>query len=865
MASTEILSQTLHSITSIKLSQLHKQKRDYESAKSSLLDEAMCEANNKKRAKILIEGVEDLPTMTPVDDSPMISLENLKLFVDQARYDPSIPDSFLGTYENALRNELDMQSAKYSFAELYGKLVTEWIEAGKIGADDREAGFVPVGREEMHEQRATWEEYVLKAKETDPKHIKAYLKSLFQNSKDVQVAFKKIVESLEEFQEAWDNETHFSPSTVADAIQGLLKSDSLTDQKRATLGDFKGNNTVLTEIADVLNMRMHTRKSWKWEGFSYIEQFRQLNGRYRFYPDEDLLHMIFLHYIGKRWAVKMREVLIEFAGNGAFKLSAKPMTASDLRRRQFFLDNEQRLEWSNVEGKLAYHFSSEILLDQLPQSMAEARGSYNSDQEEGNTAGVGNRKGHHAIVQNLLHILQSQIIMQRRLGKDLTVVRSDFRWFGPSLPHSTIFAVLEFFEIESEWISFFKRVLECPLRFRQDPVDSEPQIRKRGTPLSSPLADFLSESTLFCLDFAVNQKADGVRLYRLHDDMWLWGSQETCVKGWKAMTEFANIMGLDFNEDKTGSAVILKDGTAAARVPSALPKGDVVWGFLRLDAPTGKFVIDVGKVDQHIDELRLQLHACKSVLDLVQAWNIYAARFFEKNFGTLANCHSRDHLDNILKMFQRVQEKVFGSGGIAGRIKSIISERFAVSDIPDGYLYFPVDKGGLGLDNPIIKLCLKRENLEENLDEIMDTCLEEEEAEYEKLKAAFERPGDGTAGSKNRLQDASYADLKDEPFFSFEEFTRYRETTSLPFFRAFSKLGEIPDDVDVQPRGEVFTALGTSFHQQWNSMSNYQQWVCSLYGRDMIARFGSLTIIERGLLPIGLMEMLKQSRFQWQG
>jgi hypothetical protein len=48
-------------------------------------------------------------------------------------------------------------------------------------------------------------------------------------------------------------------------------------------------------------------------------------------------------------------------------------------------------------------------------------------------------------------------------------------------------------------------------------------------------------------------------------------------------------------------------------------------------------------------------------------------------------------------------------------------------------------------------------------------------------------------------------------------------------------------------------------------MSDEDKWVCSLYAKDMIARFGSLTIVDKGLLPMGLMAMLRRSRFKWQG
>ena len=89
------------------------------------------------------------------------------------------------------------------------------------------------------------------------------------------------------------------------------------------------------------------------------------------------------------------------------------------------------------------------------------------------------------------------------------------------------------------------------------------------------------------------------------------------------MTEFSELMGLDFAEDKTSSVQIAAYGSQLTLTRSVLPARDVVvWGFLKLDAKSNRFVIDQRLVDKHIKELSLQLRSCKFVLDWIQAWNI---------------------------------------------------------------------------------------------------------------------------------------------------------------------------------------------------------------------------------------------------
>jgi len=47
-------------------------------------------------------------------------------------------------------------------------------------------------------------------------------------------------------------------------------------------------------------------------------------------------------------------------------------------------------------------------------------------------------------------------------------------------------------------------------------------------------------------------------------------------------------------------------------------------------------------------------------------------------------------------------------------------------------------------------------------------------------------------------------------------------------------------------------------------MKPYQQWVVQLYGSDMISRFGGLNVVEKGLLPTGLVQMFRRTRFKLQ-
>ncbi|CRK22132.1 hypothetical protein BN1723_012586 [Verticillium longisporum] len=294
---------------------------------------------------------------------------------------------------------------------------------------------------------------------------------------------------------------------------------------------------------------------------------------------------------------------------------------------------------------------------------------------------------------------------------------------------------------------------------------------------------------------------------------------------------------------------------------------NVVWGFLKLDAASGRFLLDQDKVSTHIDELRLQLDACKSVFDWIQAWNIYGSRFFSTNFGSLANCYSRAHVDSILQTFQRIQESLFPgvSGGVGARLKQMIAERFGVQDVPDGYLYFPLSLGGLGLQNPFVPMFLLRESVLEDPGKVIDDYMTEEAARYRAARAAFESPHDdldGTNRMNRTVEDLKrdYPDLRNEQFFSYDEYTRYQERTSRALGRAFDEMRREPGP---EPLREMED--GVCSGSAWQKLSAQERWVCRQHAKDMVSRFGGLAVVEQGLLPMGMMGMLRQSRFKWQG
>ncbi|KAI0206519.1 hypothetical protein F4808DRAFT_407734 [Astrocystis sublimbata] len=494
--------------------------------------------------------------------------------------------------------------------------------------------------------------------------------------------------------------------------------------------------------------------------------------------------------------------------------------------------------------------------------------------------------------QRLIRLLSAEIALNKSLHGDITAFHSAFESWNSLLPHETILNVMALLGVSEMWIAFFNKFLSAPLKFFEDGPEAKPRIRRRGTPASHALSKIFGESILFCLDFAVNQATGGHDLHRMSEDFWFWSRDHEVAKtAWKAVSDFSNATRTYIDFGKSGTVRIARD-PALADIDESLPVGDIRWGFLRLSTHTGKFEIDQKMVDKHIVDLRRQLaDKRKSVIAFIQAWNTFAATFFTSNFGQPANCFGRAHVDEILATHQRIQREVFSSPspllageaapsepitGVVAYLKHLLRARFGVSEIPDAYLFFPIELGGLDLRSPFIATLPIREAVVADPGKLLETFAEAERDAYARKKLAFER-GNPTAHFKAVNWEPENARER-ETFMGFDEYARYREDLRYDFANnlasVFDKLLEVPEGGAGgigQASTELSAALAglengaSNIRQGWGAMEPYWRWVAQLYGPEAIRRFGGLNIVEPGLLPMGMVSIFRDKRVKWQG
>jgi hypothetical protein len=229
----------------------------------------------------------------------------------------------------------------------------------------------------------------------------------------------------------------------------------------------------------------------------------------------------------------------------------------------------------------------------------------------------------------------------------------------------------------------------------------------------------------------------------------------------------------------------------------------------------------------------------------------------------------------MLTTHRRIQDSIFPGGSIVQHIKDMIEERFSVKSVPDGFLFFPVELGGLDVKSPFVDLLQIRESVQESPYALLDKYEEIERDDYALLKRKFDK-----AGIRNGRRNGDNANWKPEDpdtFLSYDEFIKYRESFvgigKASLLNTYAELLKRPREEPVQDSEQIRQALIDLADQKslrgitedWDRMDSYWKWIAQMYGPEMIDTFGGLNVVDFGLLPIGMVSMFRQRRTKWQG
>ena len=889
-STTAALSRTLKTITLTKINELEKQRKAYATSKNAVLRSAV-EASDDQRERVLrlLRGVEDLnpPASTSSIDTP-----NIRRYLEQSHFDASVPGAMLDGFEARLRSQLDVQSRRLDLAALYSRLLTEWLNPKQIedqtDLDDDgslDSSFEVVEQDRIKGLKDIFESVVFSPLEIDEKEIFEYLGGLFPGDAGGKALarLRQLITRRGSF--IMNNKAPFDVTSIKWCLKGLLANDLLRDDKKSILQDFLKDEVARSEICDVLNMKYADIANWQWDAGPDglpVEPRRQLNGKYRIMMDEDILDAIFLHYIGMTWSSGTHNDLVQFVRLAGVWKRDNAISEDVKDRRRYFLDRSGwGVERAGVEKLRHEMFHRDFFMSQIPWSVCEGAGGYEDEDGEGDLDYKGSsKKSPKEVKQQLLRLLATEVKLHKSLNGECAVVQSDFKWFGTALPHGTIFAVLRFAGVSDDWINFFKKFLEAPLNLTpvsDGELSTSARIRLRGTPMAHALEKFIGEFVLFFMDLAVNQEGRTL-LYRFHDDLWLVGEPKKCARAWQTMERFSKVMGLELNDHKTGSVFLTKEADFSyedSQIAANLPSGPVSIGFLYLNPKSGEWFINKKDVDAHVKQLSKQLASSTSILAWVQTWNSCIGRFFSHTFGEPANCLGREHVDSILETYKYMQDAVFPGSNVSSYLKSLIKDRFGITDVPDAFIFLPESLGGLGVRNPFINPLLVRKSV---LDpsEIMEEYFETEREEYDASKAWYDSLSPQARKRQLHLiytdeygdANTASAPCETDPFMSFEEYISCRESVSPELQCAYQDLMGVPRQQHVATSEDVNQAIRQL--EKWqpelvtDGMRCEMLWLLQMHEKELLEMCGGMSIVEKNLLPLGILTILRKKRVAWQ-
>jgi hypothetical protein len=237
-------------------------------------------------------------------------------------------------------------------------------------------------------------------------------------------------------------------------------------------------------------------------------------------------------------------------------------------------------------------------------------------------------------------------------------------------------------------------------------------------------------------------------------------------------------------------------------------------------------------------------------------------RFFGNSFGEAAHVFGRRHVEKILETYVNMQKELFGSDlHTTSVIKGFLKDRFNTANVPDAFLYFPEELGGLGIRNPFIRLFLVRDRLQESA-EIEFECFEEEELSvWSRQKQHFD---DCTEKMKLVKAKETFSNIKDTPdldkFMSVEEYKARRLTHNSEFLSLYKKLISVPGNESVQMSSAVRISLGGLEDE----LDDEILWLIELHHKDLIKDFGGMQLVPKKFLPLAVLKMMRDQTVAWR-
>lgn len=856
-------------------------------------------ADPKKSLEILYQSVKNTPVKDVIDE---ILVDNLNYVLKNGKDDPSISVQLVLAWIEKLKQEIKYALRKCEYSYLYGSLLSEWLEleerktVKKSGGSETDAGedlsdLKEKVKQDKDEVLSKIKSLMFNAPSSDEFEAGKFRKFLsdellnFEENAEGQSIMKDIRRETGEFFKIVDY--YISSYDVQCCIKGLSTEELLSPEKKAALKELNDNSEALDEVASLLTNRLRNLKRWEWPSSCEVVELRRgLAGEYKAFMNEDIITALFLQYVGVQWASYFKGQFMKIYESKIFAEVYCHDESIEAKRKEFhqstFLaclpdsmqsqDSQQQEEYAKINS-CSVAAAPMMLMSACPpafgRSMEEDAVECAPRIMKKKKASMPRRlpkpKPDIDFKQAFLHTLSTEIRLHQVIRKDkpLVVVQADLESFGPSVVHDAALIALEYFGVTKEWLEFFKKFLQPQVSLAENET---PQLVVRGVPTAHTLSSLFGETLLFLLDLLVNQKCDGMRIFRISDEFWFWSDvTENVTKAWETMNTYGKMVGLKIKEDRSGSVAIhsnealtkLQTANSILCGPSPLPQRSIHWGYLELHS-NGIFKIDQNAITKFLDEMRALLDKSECVLEWINVFNKYLA-FFVRNFGKCALVSGKQHLDQIINSLGIIYSGLFGSenGNPVEKLKSRF-ERLRDADIVDVWVYWPLERGGLGLVNPFIgTMSLREAYVDINDDDHFTKLPLKDKVTWEAIIEEHERLY-GKVGKETRHIQPGYPVPPKVP--TWEEYLEKRETELSHWHERYVQLLERPGPKAISVSDKYWTLDAPLPDAEVDR--NYLMWLFAHYETQLVLHFGSVKFINTKLLPMSMIANIQKSKVQ---
>jgi hypothetical protein len=599
-------------------------------------------------------------------------------------------------------------------------------------------------------------------------------------------------------------------------LYDIAKNHYLPPAVRGEAKRFAEDEVLQAQFIDALNVAARDMVNWDWPREGIGSRALWTRNKWRLYLNQTLVEISLAHCFGNFWAITLESSFSDIVRKinrlsrlaKLLELNAPPVIIEHEERMLRELDDKIDLGW--YEPSDPWDGMPVIPPDRNVGGIVAVR------------AGLQGRLRHESAeyyaygANAMVHLVHAEVQTLRAAfpDKPLFIAKLDLRDYFATIPHDVLLTMVRGLGLGDKEAEAIRRFLEVPYL-----IDDKVTRAQRGVPMQQRLSHWLAEWLLRLMERYVHERAR-VRIIRQVDDICLLSpSSDQLTAAWNAVRAFVHACGLHINTDKCGTLAL------GGELPSDLPESHPRWGLLELNE-AGEWHVHEPSFQTFLEDARKHVLAKQAVLSKVTLYNAHL-RFLTSALGMtldLGPAHRRSINDTV----HRFDAEFFRPGvGIVSGLRQEIQQRYLqgtqITSLPESWMYWPITAGGLSLRCGLV-LCGQYQ------------------AAYD---ARQKNPVVAPAGREANWQNG---DPKWKAFYN----------------HLLAKLGPAKPKESPVMKTLVndFIARGQEISAgRQTSLSDYWRWILSIYGPEILDRFGTFRFLLTDLVPLQLIheQLLQES------